>query len=114
MRDPAPLRRLLERVTAPLPRASLLRGLATLPFRALRDRLVLLRLGRLFRDRKMRRAFRRDVLALEKLRLQASFFGSIKSLMRAWRILHASLASFLVLAIAAHIAVTLYLGYGLK
>ena len=34
--------------------------------------------------------------------------------MRIWRIFHASLAGFLVLAIAAHIGFSLYLGYGLK
>ncbi|HEU4385620.1 MAG TPA: NAD(P)-binding domain-containing protein [Anaeromyxobacteraceae bacterium] len=113
-RDPAPLRRLLAAVTAPLPPVSLLRAVARLPFEVARYRLVLWRVGKLFRDRKARRAFRDDVLALEKLRLQASFFGSLKSLMRAWRILHASLAVFLVLAIAVHIGVALYLGYGLK
>jgi hypothetical protein len=32
--------------------------------------------------------------------------------MRTWRMFHASLAGFLVVAIAAHIAVSLYLGYG--
>jgi hypothetical protein len=32
--------------------------------------------------------------------------------MRTWRVFHASLAGFLVVAIAAHIAVSLYLGYG--
>ncbi|BDG09953.1 FAD-dependent oxidoreductase [Anaeromyxobacter paludicola] len=38
----------------------------------------------------------------------------LKQLMRAWRVFHASLAGFLVVAIAAHIAVSLYLGYGLQ
>jgi hypothetical protein len=33
--------------------------------------------------------------------------------MGAWRAFHASLAVLLVFAIAAHIAVSLYLGYGL-
>ncbi len=113
-RDPAPLRRLFDAVAAPMPPVSLVRALLGLPFRALRYRVVLWRLGRLFRDRRSRRAFRDDVLQLERLRLQISFFRSLKGLMRNWRILHASLAGFLVLTIAAHIAVALYLGYGLK
>ena len=114
VRDPAPLRRLLAEVTDPMPPVSLVRALATLPFQAARRRLALRRLRRLFRDRGAWQEFRRDLLALEKLRMQASFFRSLKSLMRVWRILHASLAVFLVLAIAAHIGVSLYLGYGIK
>ncbi len=114
VRDPAPLRRLLAEVTDPMPAVSLVRALVTLPFQAARHRVVLRRLRRLFRERQAWLEFRRDLLALEKLRLQTSFFRSLKSLMRAWRILHASLAVFLVFAIAAHIAVALYLGYGIK
>jgi thioredoxin reductase/Pyruvate/2-oxoacid:ferredoxin oxidoreductase delta subunit len=113
-RNPAPLRRLLDEVTAPMPRVSLAHALLTLPFEVVRCRLALWRVARLFGDPEVRQTFRDDVLALEKLRLQASFFGSLKSLMRVWRILHASLAGFLVLTIVAHIAVALYLGYGLK
>jgi dihydropyrimidine dehydrogenase (NAD+) subunit PreT len=37
----------------------------------------------------------------------------LKGLLRGWRVLHASLAGFLVIAITAHIALSLYLGYGL-
>ncbi|HYD41203.1 MAG TPA: hypothetical protein VEB43_10280 [Anaeromyxobacter sp.] len=37
----------------------------------------------------------------------------MRRLLRGWRAFHASLAVFLVLAIAAHIAVSLFLGYGL-
>jgi len=114
VRDPAPLRRLLAAVADPLPPTSLVYALATLPFRAARHRLALWRVGRLFPDRRAWQAFRQDVVALEKLRLQVSFFRSLKSLMRGWRILHASLAVFLVITIAAHIAVALYLGYGLR
>jgi hypothetical protein len=33
--------------------------------------------------------------------------------MRIWRTLHASLAVLLVIAVAAHVGVSLYLGYGL-
>jgi thioredoxin reductase/Pyruvate/2-oxoacid:ferredoxin oxidoreductase delta subunit len=113
-RNPAPVRRLFGAVAAPLPQGSLLHFLLVQPIQALRTRLALWRVSRLFREKRSRRLFRDDVLMLEKLRLQIGFFRSIKSLMRVWRIFHASLAGFLVLAIAAHIAVTLFLGYGLK
>jgi thioredoxin reductase/Pyruvate/2-oxoacid:ferredoxin oxidoreductase delta subunit len=114
VKDPAPVRRLFDAVTAPLPPGSLAHSLVTLPLQSLRSRWALWRVGGLFRDEESREAFRDDVLQLERLRIQISFFRSLKSLMRVWRIFHASLASFLVLVIAAHIGVALYLGYGLK
>jgi thioredoxin reductase/Pyruvate/2-oxoacid:ferredoxin oxidoreductase delta subunit len=113
-RDPARARRLFDAVAAPRPAGSFIGSLVALPFHALAHRLALWRVGRLFPDRRSRREFREDVVELERLRMQVTFFRSIKSLMRVWRILHASLAVFLVLAIAAHIGVALYLGYGLK
>jgi dihydropyrimidine dehydrogenase (NAD+) subunit PreT len=48
-----------------------------------------------------------------RLRWQIRFYASLKRLLRGWRVMHASLAGFLVIAIAAHIALSLYLGYGL-
>jgi hypothetical protein len=48
---------------------------------------------------------------LSKLRLQVAFYQSLKRLLQVWRLFHASLAGFLVIAIAAHIAVSVYLGY---
>jgi thioredoxin reductase/Pyruvate/2-oxoacid:ferredoxin oxidoreductase delta subunit len=113
-RNPAAVQRLFDAVATPLPAGSLLHFLLVQPFQALRTRLALWRVTRLFRDKRSRRLFRDDVRELERLRLQIGFFRSIKSLMRVWRIFHASLAGFLVLAIAAHIAVSLFLGYGLK
>jgi thioredoxin reductase/Pyruvate/2-oxoacid:ferredoxin oxidoreductase delta subunit len=50
---------------------------------------------------------------LAKLRFQIRFYGGLKTLLRGWRMFHASLAIFLVLAIVAHIGLSLYLGYGL-
>lgn len=112
--DPAPVRRLFDAVTAPLPPGSLLHSLVTLPIQSIHSRYALWSVGALFNDKESREAFRADFLELERLRLQISFFRSIKSLMRVWRIFHASLAVFLVLVMAAHIGVSLYLGYGLK
>jgi thioredoxin reductase/Pyruvate/2-oxoacid:ferredoxin oxidoreductase delta subunit len=112
--NPGPVKRLFQSVTEPLPPGSLLNWLVTLPLQSLRSRLALRRVASLFPDPESRQAFRDDFLQCEKLRLQISFYRSLKSLMRVWRIFHASLAGFLVLAIAAHIGFSLYLGYGLK
>ncbi len=50
-------------------------------------------------------------LRIGTLRTQARFFGGLKRLLGGWRAFHASLAVFLVFAMAAHIGVSLYLGY---
>jgi len=112
--NPAPVKRLFATATAPLPPGSLLHSLITLPLQSLRSRRALRRVAALFPDDESRQTFREDFLQCEKLRLQIAFYRSLKSLMRIWRIFHASLAGFLVLAIAAHIGFSLYLGYGLK
>jgi hypothetical protein len=83
-----------------------------MPFAALRTRLRLLRARFHFHDRADYKEFRDDYLSLRRLHLQVAFFTGLKRLMRTWRVFHASLAVFLVVAIAAHIGVSLYLGYG--
>jgi thioredoxin reductase/Pyruvate/2-oxoacid:ferredoxin oxidoreductase delta subunit len=105
-------RRLVEHVTAPVQAGSFALLFVALPAEALAIRLRLLLLPS-FGDRRIRRAFRRDVLTLSRLRWQIRFFASLKRLLRGWRVFHATLAAFLVLTIAAHIGVSLYLGYGL-
>ena len=55
--------------------------------------------------------FREGYLLLSRLRVQVAFYGSLKNLLRGWRLFHASLAGFLVVSIGAHIAVSIYLGY---
>jgi hypothetical protein len=50
-------------------------------------------------------------LRIGTLRTQARFFGGVKRLLGGWRVFHATLAVFLVFAMAAHIGVSLYLGY---
>jgi anti-sigma-K factor RskA len=44
--------------------------------------------------------------------VQTGFYRSLKRLLSGWRLLHAALAVVLVLVIALHITVSLYLGYG--
>lgn len=42
--------------------------------------------------------------------MQVTLYQSLKNLLHRWRLFHATLAGFLVIAIAAHIAVSIYLG----
>jgi len=105
---------LLARATRPVGTALLPVVLVRMPLEALalRFRLRLLR-GR-FRDAVKWQELRDAIVRMARLRWQIRAYGSLKRLLRGWRVFHASLAVFLVLAIVAHIAVSLYLGYGLK
>ncbi|HZY02179.1 MAG TPA: NAD(P)-binding domain-containing protein [Anaeromyxobacteraceae bacterium] len=111
--DPAPLQRLFEAATAPLPPRSLAGSLVQLPLQSLRSWRALRRAALVFESRAAYAGFAADFHRLERLRIQIGLSRSAKTLMRGWRIFHASLAAFLVLAIAAHIGVSLWLGYGL-
>jgi thioredoxin reductase len=105
---------LLERVIAPVEAGSLPMLFLRFPFEevALRLRLMALRLvvdhPDHFPD------LRAALLKMARLRWQLRFYGSLKNLLRGWRLFHATLAVFLVLALSAHIGVALYLGYGLQ
>lgn len=109
----APARALLERATAPVKGGSLLLLFLAIPAQAVTLRLRLALLRRRFHDREHLANFRSAVVRLGRLRWQIRFYASLKRLLRGWRVLHASLAAFLVLVIAAHIGLSLYLGYGL-
>ncbi|HET9552455.1 MAG TPA: NAD(P)-binding domain-containing protein [Anaeromyxobacteraceae bacterium] len=105
---------LLDRATAPVRATSLLALFVRLPFESLGLRLRLRLLRRRLGDHELHAELREALLKLARLRWQLRFYGSLKRLLRGWRVFHATLAVFLVLAIAAHIGVSLYLGYGLK
>lgn len=109
--NPALLHRLFDSVTEPTRSRSLLTFLLLWPFTAARTRLRLFRASMHFDDLGEYREFREGYLLLSKLRLQVAFYQSLKRLLQVWRLFHASLAGFLVVAIAAHIAVSVYLGY---
>ncbi len=109
--NPALLHRMFDSVSEPAPSGSLLLFLARWPFAAALTRLRLLLARMQFDDRLEYLEFHDGYLILSKLRVQVAFYQSLKSLLRGWRLFHASLASFLVVAIAAHIAVSVYLGY---
>jgi len=112
-RQRARLEALLALATAEVPRSSLVGALLRLPFSRLAVRFRVWRVRRLFPDEARHRHFRDSVFRLRKLRFQIAFYGALRRLLRGWRVLHASLAVFLVVAIAVHIAVSLYLGYGI-
>lgn len=108
----AAARALLQRATAPLRAGSMALLFVLMPLEAVTLRIRLVRMRRRFVDRAAYVEFRRALIALARIRWQIRFYSSLKRLLRGWRAFHATLAVFLVLAIAAHIAVSLYLGYG--
>ena len=112
-RGGAPARALVDRVTAPVEATSFALLFLRMPLEALVVRVRLLSLRGRFEDRRRFRELEEEVVRLARLRWQIRFYGSLKRLLRGWRVFHASLAGFLVLAIAAHIGLSLYLGYGL-
>jgi uncharacterized membrane protein (DUF485 family) len=105
-------RTLLERATAPVHSGSMLAVFLRFPFEALGLRVRLRLLRRHFEDRERFKELRLALLRLARLRWQLRFYRSLKRFLRGWRVFHAALAVFLVLALAAHIAVSLYLGFG--
>jgi len=113
-RDRRPLEALMALATAEGPRRSLVGALVRLPAASLALRWRLRRVRRLLPEGKSYPRFRAAVLRLRRLRFQIAFYGGLRRLLRGWRVVHASLAGFLVFAIAVHIAVSLYLGYGLR
>lgn len=65
-----------------------------------------------FADDKTFTTFRDGVMQIARSRLQISFYTGLKRLFRGWLVIHVVLAIFMVVLIAAHVSVTLYLGYG--
>lgn len=57
------------------------------------------------------RDFAESFQKLRKLQAQVSFYRSLKALLSSWRVFHVVLAVLLVFLIAAHIGVSLFLGY---
>jgi len=105
---------LLDRATSPVRSGSLIALFLRFPFEtaALRVRLALL--SRRLEHPEHYPDLRAALIKLSRLRWQLRLYGSLKALLRGWRLFHATLAVFLVLALTAHIGVALYLGYGIK
>jgi dihydropyrimidine dehydrogenase (NAD+) subunit PreT len=108
------LDKLVASATAQVPKRSLIVALLREPLSGLRFRFRLLRVRFLFTGTSQYTRFRISVLRLRRLRFQIAFYGGLRNLLRNWRVMHASLAVFLVFVMTVHIGVSLYLGYGLK
>jgi dihydropyrimidine dehydrogenase (NAD+) subunit PreT len=65
----------------------------------------------LFPSSAQAREFSDSFKKLRTLQAQVSFFRSLKVLLSTWRVFHVVLAILLVVLIAAHIGVSLFLGY---
>jgi dihydropyrimidine dehydrogenase (NAD+) subunit PreT len=107
------LERLIRSASAALPSSSLFVALLREPVAGARLRMRLWRVRGLFTGSGRYSRFKISVLHLRRLRFQLAFYGGLRNLLRGWRVMHASLAVFLVFVIAVHIGVSLYLGYGL-
>ncbi|MBX7114521.1 MAG: NAD(P)-binding domain-containing protein [Myxococcaceae bacterium] len=101
----------LEVVTGPPPSGSFFRFLTRLPYETAHTRKVLRGLQPLFSSPETFDDFAQGYRRLRTLRYQVGFYQSLRQLMSSWRILHVVLAVTLVFMIAAHIVVSLYLGY---
>jgi dihydropyrimidine dehydrogenase (NAD+) subunit PreT len=113
-RERSRLDKLVESATAEVPRSSLIVALLREPASGIRFRVRLLRVRFLFTSPSQYARFRISVLRLRRLRFQIAFYGGLRNLLRNWRVMHASLAVFLVFVMTVHIGVSLFLGYGLK
>jgi hypothetical protein len=109
-RDPAPLETLFEEASAPPSGSPFLAQLVRTAVDVVPFRLRLAAGLRLLPPAE-RAAVRDGLLRLRKVRAQASLYGGIRRLMRAWRSLHVALAILAVLALVTHIGVAVYLGY---
>jgi dihydropyrimidine dehydrogenase (NAD+) subunit PreT len=112
-RDRARLDRLIQSASSEVPPGSLVAAIVREPVSGARLRLRLWAVRGLFSSAAYYQRFKISVLRLRRLRFQIAFYGGLRGLLRNWRVFHASLAAFLVVAIAVHIGVSLYLGYGL-
>ena len=109
--NPRLLHRLFDSGARQVRPGSLLWMVMTWPIRATWTRLRLFLASFYFNEEREYDEFHDGYLQLSRLRIQVTFYQALKKLLRSWRLFHASLAGFLVIAIAAHIAVSVYLGY---
>ena len=90
---------------------SLIGFLLHVPLLRLRDELDLRHVRRVFNSDESFVEFRENYAKLRIMQVQVTFFRALKRLMSVWRIFHVVLAVLLVVMIAAHIALTWFLGY---
>jgi thioredoxin reductase/Pyruvate/2-oxoacid:ferredoxin oxidoreductase delta subunit len=105
---------LLGRATEPVTSGSLLALFVRLPFEMLWLRARLWSLRREILEPAHYPDLRRAVLRLAELRWQLRFYKSLKRLLRGWRLFHVTLAVLLVVTLAAHVGISMYVGYGFE
>lgn len=108
---PAQVEPLIASAVGPPPQTSLTKFLFTLPFQRVADRRQLRQVSAAFPSEEAARDFHDSFIRLRTLQAQVSFFRSLKVLLAGWRVFHVVLAVLLVVLIAAHIGVSLFLGY---
>jgi dihydropyrimidine dehydrogenase (NAD+) subunit PreT len=64
-----------------------------------------------FKDDNAFRLFRDSVAKIARARFQIAFYATLKRIFRAWLVFHVVVSIFMVVLIAAHVAVTTYLGF---
>ena len=102
---------LLASASERLPNTSVLAFLLHYPLQRLRDARRLRSIRDVFPSPAHARDFARAFQRLRRLQAQVSFFRGLKRFMTSWRVFHVVLAVLLVVVIAAHIGVSLFLGY---
>ncbi len=102
---------MFERAVQPVEAQSLAHFVARIPAERAKDRRDLSRIGRYFHDKPAWREFRSAYQEMRRVGLQVSFYENLRRLMSVWRVFHVVLAVVLVVMIAAHVGLSLYLGY---
>lgn len=101
----------LEHATTPPKDRSLFAFLLHLPLQRLRDFRDLRHVRAAFKAKEAFVEFKQNFDKLRTLQAQVTFYRALKRLMSIWRVFHVVLAVCLVVMIASHIGVSLFLGY---
>jgi hypothetical protein len=109
--EPAEVEALVSDAMAPAPEHSLAKFLLHVPRQRLRDTMALRHVEPRFRSPAAAHDFADSFRRLRLMQAQVTFFRSLKVLLNSWRVFHVVLSVLLVGLIAAHIGVSLLLGY---
>ncbi len=109
--DVGSVRLTLDAVTKPPPEVSFWQLLTLVPRRRLQLGRMMEKVRPYFLSEEQYRFFKHEAGNVIKLRLQVAAYRKLKNIFRVWIGLHVSLAIFMVLLIAGHIGLSLYLGY---
>ncbi len=109
--SPAEVETLIASAVTRPTQKSLLRFFLHLPVQRVSDARHLLHVRSMFPSPHHAHDFTDSFHKLRRLQAQVTFFRSLKVLLATWRVFHVVLAVVLVVLIAAHIGVSLFLGY---